>query len=350
MTTIVVLICVFVIPYVSMDMKAMLADLEKLVKDNEMTINSEEDVSDLFKAYAKQNGGEIKEHMAKQAVHELIIAGTLKKGEFEYAHSTNELPLLDNNALDKLAGIVKGNADEINIKKVVQYMEDHNLADIDTQAGFIGYHYAKKNHPEEFEALLKHSAAEKSMALEKGSMAEELETTAESEVAEELVPAELKTPTTEDSDVTAGPKIKSTKTKGLEMDSATKGPVADELETTAGDHSNANKLYVLNKLNEIDQSKVYVGLGTLLGIGTLIITKKLLTTDTTPNQTIDNDMYTDADMYDAKDTANHVGYSTVYILVTILIACLFITIGLSFYIVKIAYPYNTNYTSFKILL
>ena len=221
MKTIIVLICLFVIPYVSMDMNAILAEFEKLVKDNEMKINSEKDMDDLFTEYAKQRG-EIKEHMAKQAVHELIRAGKLEKGGFKYADSSKEIKLLDNNALDKLAGIVKGNADEANIKKVVQYMEDHNLADIDTQAFFIGYHYAKKNHPEELAALMKDSAA--------------------------------------------------------------------------------------------------------------IVERP------------DSAISADTDMYDTKDTPNHIGYSTVYILVTILIACLLITIGLSFYIVKIAYPYNTYYT------
>ena len=74
------------------------------------------------------------------------------------------------------------------------------------------------------------------------------------------------------------------------------------METTAGDHSNANKPHALHNIKAIVQSNKYIALAALLGIGTVGITRKLLTADTTPNQTIDNDMYTDADMYDTKDT------------------------------------------------
>ena len=283
MTTIIVLICLYVIPYVSMDINAMLDELKTLLEDKKMTFDlNDNDMYKLFRDYIKKKG-EIKEHMVKQAVHELIKAGKLEKGGFEYAHHIDKAKLLENNELEELAGIVKGNANEANIEKVKKYMEDKNLGDIDSQIGFIKYHYGKKNHPDELAAYLKDLAA----------------------------------------------RIK---------------------KSAAGDHSNANKPHALHNIKAIVQSKKFITLAALLGIGTVGITNKLLTADTTLNQTINNNIYTGATMHDTKDTPNHIGYSTVYILVTILIACLFITIGLSFYIVKIAYPYNTNDTSFKILL
>ena len=163
-----------------------------------------------------------------------------------------------------------------------------------------------------------------------------------SEVAAELETTELKIPVaTVNSDVTEKLKAKNSKTKkssDTKNSATTEDPDADLLETAAGHRSNANKPHVLHNIKAIVQSNKFIALAALLGLSTVGITKKLLTTDTTPNQTIDNDMY------DAKDTPNYIGYSTVYILVTILIACLLITIGLTFYIAKIAYPYNTHYT------
>ena len=215
-----------------MDMKAMLADLKKLLEDNKMTFDLKKNTNmdKLFRKYIKEKA-EVKEHMAKQAVHELIVAETLKKGGFEYADYTKELKLLNDNTLEKLKGIVKGNADEANIEKVAKYMMNNKLANLNKQVDFIKHHYA-----------MNMKRAKESEALAKGSkVAEELETTAESEslVAAEgtetkpeaLVEleaskapetsAELNTPaTTEDSealakgsDMTEEPKAKNSKTK-----------------------------------------------------------------------------------------------------------------------------------------
>ena len=94
------LICVFVIPYLSMDMDAMLADLKKLLKDNEITFDLvNEKVYNLFREYIEQKGGEVKEHMTKQAVQELIVARKLKKGGFEYTDYVGKSTVLSNNAV-----------------------------------------------------------------------------------------------------------------------------------------------------------------------------------------------------------------------------------------------------------
>ena len=379
MKTIFVLICLFVIPYLSIDMNAMLDEL-KTLEDKKMTFSMENDADNLFKEYVEQKGEEIKEHMVKHAVSELIAAWKLKKGGFNYPDYAGKTIVLNDDALDELESIAKGNA-EHNIQTVAKYMEDHKLANIDKQTAFMKYHYAKKNHPDVLEAFL-----EKSEAIKKSSVASaeftapaategteakpealaeletkapaetpvELKTPATTEDSDELVKGlEEKTPaTTEDSDeLVKGLEEKTPATtedsdelvKGLEEKTPATTEDSDELETTASDHSNANKPHVLHNIKSIVQSNKFIALAALLGIGTVGITK-LLTADTTPNQTIDNDMYTDADMYDTKDTPNQIGYSTVYILVTISIACLLITIGLGFYIVRIAYPYNAYYT------
>ena len=207
MKTIFVLICLYVIPYVSMDMNAMLADLKKLLDNKEMTFSMKgNDVHKLFKEYAEKKRGEVKEHMIKQALQELIAAGTLKKGGFEYADYAGESIVLKNNALTKLKGIVKGNVDKDNIEKVTKYLkENEKLANINRQVTFIHYHYAKKNHPDELAAFLKDLVA-----------SADLETKAPAET-----PLELKTPATTEGSVTS-----------------TESKVTEELVPRVKDHSN----------------------------------------------------------------------------------------------------------------
>ena len=103
-------------------------------------------VNNIFTEYLKQNSN-VKEYMTNQAVQELIDAGVLKKGKFDYNDYSETLKMLDKNALEHLKPILQDkeagstNAHEI----VAKYLNENHLDTEAKQVEFIKHHYIEKN-------------------------------------------------------------------------------------------------------------------------------------------------------------------------------------------------------------